>query len=673
MIDRIDMPLQQRYHDLCRRLRHHNIMYYSYDRPEITDAEYDALFRELLAIEHEHPELITPDSPSQRVGAEPLEKFSSIEHLVPMLSLDNAFNAGELRDFQRRIPATQPQDTQYLCELKMDGVAVALTYENGKLVRGATRGNGLRGEDITSNIRTIQSIPLQLEHDFPEMLEVRGEVYIELKAFHELNRQREEEGLPAFANPRNAAAGSLRQLDPRESAKRPLNIFCYGAQIVRGATPATQHELLLKLQHWGLRINQRNLFLKSSMEEVISLCAQLNAERDHLAYEIDGVVVKVNSLEAQQLLGATSRAPRWAIAYKFAARQAETTLEQVVFQVGRTGAITPVALLHPVRVGGVTISRASLHNWDEIARLDIRTGDRVIVERAGDVIPDIVKVLTQRRSGSEQPIPMPEYCPVCGAAVVKLPDEVVPRCQGLDCPAQLAGRLKHFASRQAMDIDGLGEKLIAQLIESGMVENIADLYTLKAQDLLKLERMGQKKAQNVLSAIAASKKRSLHQLITGLGIRHVGEHAAKILAHRFDSLEALQQATAAELEQIHEIGPQIAASVVHFFAGSANRHVLERLSQLGIEPGTTRMASKQQALEGVSVVVTGTLSSMSRTEAKKLIEEQGGKVSGSVSRNTGFVVVGENPGSKQKRAEELGITQLNEAEFLALIQAHTYK
>lgn len=486
---------------------------------------------------------------------------------------------------------------------------------------------------------------------------------MDTEAFQTYNAQREEDGLTVFANPRNATSGSLRQLDPRETAQRPLNIFCYGAEIIAGEKPATQHELLRKLQHWGLRINHAHLYLETSMEKVLELCATLDAKREQLNYEIDGVVVKVNSLAAQQRLGATSRAPRWAIAYKFAARQAHTTLEAVQFQVGRTGAITPVASLHPVQVGGVTISRASLHNWDEIARLDIRIGDHVVVERAGDVIPSVVKVLRAQRTGGEKPIPMPESCPVCGAPVVKLPDEVIPRCQGLECPAQLSGRLKYFVSRQAMDIDGIGEKLIAQLVETGMVANIADLYTLKEAELVTLERMGKKKAHNILTAIEASKNRPLHQLITGLAIRHVGIHAAKILAREFGSLEALQRADAHTLETIHEIGPQIAASVVHFFTSPANRQVLERLHQLGVQPENPPALRHQGVLEGMHVVITGTLANLSRTEAKELVEAHGGRVSGSVSKNTSFVVVGENPGSKQKKAAELGIPQLSEAEF----------
>lgn len=404
---------QQRHRELCRQLQQHSILYYSYASPTISDAEYDALFQQLLELEREHPELVSAQSPSQRIGAEPLEKFTSVEHFAPMLSLDNAFSAEQLRDFDHRVRTGAPDSGAYLCELKMDGVAVALTYEHGNLVRCATRGNGIRGEDITSNIRTIASVPLQLQHDYPEIMEVRGEVYMDTDAFQTFNAQREENGLAVFANPRNATSGSLRQLDPRETAKRPLNIFCYGAEIIFGEKPATQHQLLLKLQRWGLRINHAHLYLETSIETINELCATLNTQREQLNYEIDGVVVKVNSLAAQQSLGATSRAPRWAIAYKFAARQAHTTLDAVHFQVGRTGAITPVASLHPVQVGGVTISRASLHNWDEITRLDIRIGDHVVVERAGDVIPDVVKVLTEQRSGNEKPIPMPANCPVC--------------------------------------------------------------------------------------------------------------------------------------------------------------------------------------------------------------------------------------------------------------------
>ncbi|SDD90213.1 NAD-dependent DNA ligase LigA [Desulfuromonas thiophila] len=663
-----------RHQQLCRQLHHHSWRYHSLDQPEITDAAYDALFGELRQIETRYPQLITPDSPSQRVGSPPDSAFSSVGHLQPMLSLDNAFDETGLREFDQRLRShlqlADPID--YLCELKMDGVAVALRYEQGRLAMAATRGDGHSGEDIRANIRTLATVPLRLRPGAPDLLEVRGEVYMELAAFRQLNQQREEQGQNAFANPRNAAAGSLRQLDPHETARRPLKIFCYGVGACSATLPDRQQQVLLQLQDWGLRINRSHLYPATGIEAVWQLCQRLAGLRETLPYEIDGLVVKVDQLALHDRLGSTSRAPRWAIAYKFAARQGRTRLRQVQLQVGRTGAITPVALLEPVSVGGVTISRASLHNWDEIARLDVRIGDEVIVERAGDVIPDLVAVVSERRDGSEQPIPLPQQCPVCGAPVARLRDEVVPRCQGLRCPAQLKGQLKHFVSRQGMDIDGLGEKIIEQLLGQGLVHTLADLYQLRSEQLLPLERMGAKKAANLLAAIDASKTRPLHRLLAALGIRHVGEHVARLLAEAFGTLDALMAASAEELQQIHAIGPQVSDSLQHFFANPDNRAVLQQLHNSGVRPPAASAPAPPTAtgiFAGKTLVLTGTLQQLSRSEAKSHIEAAGGRVSSALSGKTDYLVVGENPGSKLRQAETLGVPCLSEKDLLQHLSA----
>lgn len=661
--------IKQEHQHLAQQLHYHNHLYHALDRPEITDAEYDSLMQRLLTLENQHPELVTPDSPSQRVGTAPLSHFPAATHARPMLSLENAFNAADLKDFDTRIKRflSRNEDIEYLCEPKLDGVAVALTYEQGILQRAATRGDGVTGEDITQNIRTIAAVPLKLQSNSPDTLEVRGEVYMELKDFRALNRQRRELGEQTYANPRNLTAGSLRQLDPRLTASRPLTISCYGVGAMSGQAPATHQKLLEALRKWGFKVNHDVIQLARNIDETIQHYNSLQQLREQLPYEIDGMVVKVNNRDLQMELGEKSRTPRWAIACKFPARQETTVVESVRLQVGRTGAVTPVANLRPVTVSGVTVSSASLHNWDEIERLDVMIGDTVIVERAGDVIPDIVKVVKDKRNGSEQTIPQPDHCPVCGSPVKRETGEVVPRCQGADCPAKLKEALKHFSSRTAMDIEGLGERLIDQLLRLKLVKSLADIYRLTRDDLFQFDRMGDTLAEKLLKAIESSKQRPLEQFIYALGIRHVGQHLAKLLSRRFGSLAALSTASKDELLGIHEIGPQVAESVVNFFSDRNNRKLLEEFFQLGVSPQTAESETKGDKLKGKTFVFTGSLARFTRKDGEALVEKQGGRASGSVSKKTDYIVAGPGAGSKLEKAEQLGVTILSEKDFLALI------
>lgn len=657
-----------RHTELCSLLHHHSHRYYVLDLPEITDAEYDRLFRELLNLEKTFPELETTDSPSRRIGAPPLDKFEPAPHSLPMLSLENAFNEAEIREFDLRVRRFLSTDKEidYVCEMKMDGVAVELVYKNGTLQTGSTRGDGNTGENITANLKTIPTVALALRPGHPELLEVRGEVFMDLDPFRDFNREREEEGLPVFANPRNATAGSLRQLDSSVTAKRPLKIFCYGVGLIEGAEPQTHAELLESLQDWGLRVNLGETRVVRGSEGVIQYYTELAARRDVLPYEIDGVVVKINDLSLQRELGEKSRTPRWAIACKFPPRQATTIIEDIQLQVGRTGAITPVAHLRPVTVSGVTVSRASLHNWDEIARLGVRIGDHVVVERAGDVIPDVVRVLTEKRTGTERELPLPEACPACGSPAHKLEGEVVPRCQGMDCPARIKEAIKHFAARGRMDIDGLGDRYIDQLLRLGLVSSVADLYNLRREDLFKFERMGEKLAENLLQAIEASKSRPLSCFLSALGIRHVGEHIAKLLARQFGSMEALSCATREELLGLHEVGPQVAESVLDFFASPRNREILARLSASGVAP----LSEQRRAggpLSGKTFVFTGTLTRFNRNQAQEMVEALGARAAGSVSKKTHYLVAGSDAGSKLTKARDLGIQILDEDQFLELM------
>lgn len=660
----------RRHAELCREINRHNRLYYQLDQPEISDAAYDTLFRELLDLEARYPELATADSPSRKVGAPPTDKFAPVTHAVPMLSLRNAKNAEEFGEFDSSLRKTflaRSEELEYACEMKLDGVAVELTYEQGRLARASTRGDGLVGEDITENVRTIGTVPQQLTSPYPPLLDVRGEIYIDLADFQTLNRVQEDAGEKSFANPRNAAAGSLRQLDAGVTASRPLKIFCYGLGRLEGMMPATQMDILRQLEQWGLRVNLAGTKIAVGVENVVDRYHDLQQRRDSLPFEIDGMVVKVNDIFLQNELGIISRSPRWAIALKFPPRQEETVIESVRLQVGRTGAITPVAHLQPVVISGVTVSRASLHNWDEIQRLDIRVGDHVIVERAGDVIPDVVRVIAEKRTGTERQVPVPETCPECGATVSRKPGEVVPRCSNPHCPAQTIESIKHFVSRPAMDIDGLGEKQLGQLIAAGKVRDVADLYTLGKDDLFVMERMGDTLAAKLLGSIAASRHRPLSRLLFALGIRHVGRSTAKILAKRFDSLDQLKQCQRDQLKAIHEIGDKVADSLIDFFNNPDKIILLAKLRSAGVNPEPEVMVKQDGPLSGKTFVVTGTLEHWSRRQAEALVEKLGGRASGSVSRQTDFVVAGANAGSKLDKAKQLGIKVLDEEEFATMI------
>lgn len=665
-----DESVIKRISELRELIRYHDRKYYVEDNPEISDYEYDMLMKELQELERRYPELITPDSPTQRVGGEPAEEFATVEHRVAMLSLDNTYSREELLEFDNRIKRLLPgEQIEYVVELKLDGLGVALLYQNGSFVRGATRGDGERGEDITNNLKTIRSIPLVLEGIGRNLreLEVRGEVYMKKSAFVELNRQREESGEPLFANPRNAAAGSVRLLDPKITASRKLDIFTYAISYVDGASFSTHWEALEALKAMGFKVNPHARKF-NTIQDVMDYCDEWAQRRDELEYEIDGMVIKVNSLSQQAELGATSKSPRWAISYKFPARQATTKVEDIILQVGRTGAITPVAVLSPTPLAGITITRATLHNEDEIKRKDIRIGDTVLIERAGDVIPAVVKVLVEKRTGKEREFQMPQNCPVCGSKLFRPEGEAITRCTNSACPAQIKERIRHFASRDAMDIEGLGPSLVDQLVDEGLVKDASDLYYLKHDQLAQLERMGDKSAENIIRAIENSKNNSLSRLIYALGIRLVGTRAAEILSEHYGSIDALANAKLEELQSIHDIGPKVAQNIVDFFQQEGNRKLMEKLKSAGVKMSEEKREQLMgQPLTGKTFVLTGTLKSMTRDEASELIKRMGGKVASDVSSKTDFLVVGESPGSKLSRAQRLNIKILNEDEFLELV------
>lgn len=657
---------QERIKELVDILNYHNHRYYVLDDPEISDAEYDRLLRELLALERQYPEFILSNSPTQRIGGQHSDAFAPVTHAVPMLSLDNALNEDEIAEFdartRRALGSTNP--LEYVCEPKLDGLAVELVYENGFLTAASTRGDGVMGENVTQNIRTIKSVPLNLlptTSRLPERLDVRGEVILANKEFVKLNQQRLEKGEPTFANPRNAAAGSLRQLDPAITASRPLDIYCYGIGQFSGINPATQWDVLHSLRAFGLKTNPLAQKVVG-MQQVKAYHTKMLEERETLAYDIDGIVVKLNSLSLQQELGSKTKSPRWAIAYKFPARQEITQIHDIIAQVGRTGTLTPVAVMQPVNVGGVEVSRATLHNQDEIDRKDVRIGDWVVVQRAGDVIPEIVKVMVSKRTGQEKKYTLPIKCPVCGSDTIRLAGEAARRCINLACPAQVKERIYHFASKGAMDIDGLGSKLVDQLVETGLVVDVADIYDLTVEHVAGLERMAQKSAENLINAISKSKSRPPDRLLFALGIRFVGEHVARVLVRAFQNLATLAAASKEDLMAIHEIGPQVAESVVDFFASPRNRDVLKRLMERGVDmkPAADRAGT---ILENKTFVFTGTLQTLARQQAQRITEELGGRAASSVSKNTDYVVIGENPGAKATKATELGVTILTETEF----------
>ena len=666
ILDRINLLREQ--------INHHNYLYYVLDSPEIPDAEFDKLFRELQLLEQQHPDLVTPDSPTQRVGAEPLKEFGEVQHQIPMLSLGNAMNEEEVRSFGRRVAEllkeSDSERIEYTAEPKLDGLAISILYENGHLIQAATRGDGFTGEDVTQNVRTIKSVPLKLVgKGYPRLLEVRGEVYMPKAGFLALNEKQQAAGGKTFANPRNAAAGSLRQLDSSITATRPLAMYCYGIGRVEGAVLPKQHSKILKsLKQWGLRVSPEMKTVKG-IQGCLDYFNNISKRREQLDYEIDGVVYKVDRVDLQEKLGFVSRAPRWAIAHKFPAQEAMTQVLGIEVSVGRTGALTPVAKLQPVDVGGVTVSNATLHNEDEIQRLDVRIGDTVVIYRAGDVIPKVDRVVTSLRPEHTKTFHIPKKCPVCGSEVERREGEAITRCTGgLYCAAQRKNSIKHFNSRRAMDVDGMGDKLVDQLVDKELIHDAADMYSLSKEQLAGLERMADKSAQNILDALEKSKSTTLTRFIYALGIRDVGEATAQALAEHFGDLDALMKADEETLQQIPDVGPVVADSIVKFFHQSHNRDVIHKLIKAGVHwPKVKRIKAEELPLQGKTFVITGTLS-MKRDELKDRLQSLGAKVTGSVSKSTDYVVVGDDPGSKFEKAKQLGITTLNESEIKQMLK-----
>jgi DNA ligase (NAD+) len=656
---------------LREKVREHDELYYVLNKPVISDQEYDGLYKKLKELEGAHPEFIAPDSPTQRVGGRPAEGFAVVKHIVPMMSMENTYSAGELREFDERVRKNlKSEEYEYVVELKFDGVSISLLYEDGRWVRGATRGDGTQGDDVSNNLKTIRSIPLKFNESVkkvPARSELRGEVYMTKDVFESINREKESSGEEPFANPRNAAAGSLKLLDPRIVAKRRLNMFIWGLGYCEGIDFGKHTDLLEYLKKAGFRVNP-HFKLCRDIDDVIEFCDSWEEKREKLEFEIDGMVVKVNDLKQRQTLGSTSKSPRWAIAYKFPAERALTEIEDIIIQVGRTGTITPVAILKPVHISGSTVSRATLHNFDEIERLDVRIGDKVYVEKSGEIIPKILSVDKEMRTGQEKSFPLPRSCPACSSRLHSAPDEVALRCENAGCPAQIKERILHFASRDAMDIEGMGAAITDQLVDKGLIKDYADIYYLKMDDVRKLDRMAEKSAANLLSAVEKSKSNDLHRLVYALGIRHVGEHSAWVLAGHFGAISKLSGAGVDELTRIDEIGPVMAESISDFFGNKENLKILKRLSETGVRMSQLIVKEKGGVLDGKAVVITGTLKNYSRGRAEELVRKLGGNPSSSVSKNTYFVVAGAEPGSKIDKAKALGIRVIGEEEFERMVK-----
>jgi len=656
---------------LRKSIRRHGHLYYVLNKPEISDTEYDKLYRRLKDLEDAHPELRTADSPTQRVGGEPSREFASVKHIAPMTSLDNTYSADEIRDFDKRVrKISGGARIEYCVELKFDGVSASLLYKGGRWVRGATRGDGINGDDVSANLKTIRSIPLVFADGVsvvPKLIEVRGEVYMTKSAFGKINREKEKKGEELFANPRNAAAGSLKLLDPKIVASRGLDIFVWGVGHYEGISFKTHADVLDYLKEAGFRVNP-HYKVCSTIDEVIDYCNSWEGRKDKLEVEIDGMVLKVNSLARQEDLGLTAKSPRWAIAYKFPAERALTEIKEIIVQVGRTGAITPVAILEPVHLSGTTVSRATLHNFDEIERLDVKIGDKVYVEKSGEIIPKVLGVAKEKRTGREKAFHIPVKCPACGSKLVRLPEEVALRCENAGCRAQLKEAVLHFASRNAMDIEGLGDAVANQLVDRKLIQDYGDIYYLKFADISGLDRMAEKSARNLMDAIEKSKSNDLNRLIFALGIRHVGEHASWVLASRFGKIEKLKETSVDGLTAIGEIGPVMAEAIHGFFHNKENLKILKKLKDAGLRMSQGAAASSGGKLDGKTVVITGTLKSFSRQEAEELVRKSGGNPSSSVSKNTDFLVAGAEPGSKLEKAKSLGVKVIGEEEFRKLVE-----
>ena len=656
---------------LRAEIRRHDHLYYVLNSPKISDQEYDRLYRELKDLEAARPELITPDSPTQRVGGQPAKGFPTVRHIVPMMSLDNTYSADEIREFDERVRKNlKGEKIEYVVELKFDGVSISLLYKDGKWVQGSTRGDGSEGDDVSNNLKTIRSIPLVFRDDVsktPKAIEVRGEVYMTKKSLEKLNKEKEKSGEELFANPRNAAAGSLKLLDPKIVASRGLDIYVWGVGHYEGIDFKTHAEMLEYLESAGFRVNPHRKVCRT-IDEVISYCNSFEDKRDKLEFEIDGMVLKVNDLDQEKRLGATAKSPRWAIAYKFPAEKALTEVKDIIVGVGRTGAITPVAILDPVHLSGTTVSRASLHNFDEIARLDVKIGDKVYVEKSGEIIPKVISVAKEKRTGKERAFAIPVKCPACGSKLVRVHEEVAVRCENVGCPAQIKEALLHFASRDAMDIENMGEAIVSQLVDSSLVKDYGDIYYLKLDDVKGLERMAEKSAGNLIDAIAKSRSRDLNRLIYGLGIRHVGEHAAWVLANNFGSIEKIGSASLEELADTPEMGPVMAESVYAFFQNKENAGILKKLKDAGLKMTGDVKKVTTGPLAGKSIVITGTLKDFSRSVAEEAVRKAGGNPSSSVSKNTDFLLAGEEAGSKLDKAKTLGVKIIDEEEFKRLLK-----